>query len=371
MMKAKRHIMHGLSEVAGQGIYSVLGLRHLGLDAEMVVWEPNSFVYPYDKRLGIDKKKKWLLPYYALRLLVFYVYAMFRYNTFHFHYGRSMLLNRDLGFLKLLKKRVVYEFHGSDLRDAHRANQILGRSMFAESPAMEARLKARNRRIFRGVDTLILHDDELIPHLPPEHPDVYVVPLRVDVDSFTPFYPPEETECVRIVHAPSDRSIKGTAFLVEAVERLKKEYPIELVLVEGMPREKAREIYQTADIIVDQLLIGTYGVFAIEGMALGKPVVTYVMDRMREKLPSELPIVSADPETVYEQLKRLVCDGALRNRLGRQGRIYAETYHNYKTNAKMLEKIYDRSIPPVCGREAFAMIRELGAAGSNDRQTKD
>lgn len=368
--KKKRHVMHGLSELAGQGIYSVLGLRNLGLDAEMVVWEPNSFVYPYDKKLGIDKNKKWLLPYYALRILVFYLYAMFRYNTFHFHFGRSMLLNYDLWFLKFLRKRVVYEFHGSDMRNMERAAEICGQKALLEIPDL-ANYEKRNARIFRQIDTVILHDDELIPHLPSQKPDVYVVPLRVDVEKIIPAYPPVETDRIRIVHAPSNRAIKGTSFVIEAVERLKKKYPIDFILVEGMPQAQAQQIYQTADIIVDQLLLGIYSVVSIEGMALGKPVIDYIMDSMKDRYPAELPIVSADPETVYEQLKRLVCDGALRNRLGRQGRIYAETYHNYKTNAKMLEKIYDRSIPPVCGREAFAMIRELGAAGSNDRQTKD
>ena len=44
------------------------------------------------------------------------------------------------------------------------------------------------------------------------------------------------------------------------------------------PRRGACERYRAADIVVDQLNAGWYGLFAIECMALGKPVVTFLHD---------------------------------------------------------------------------------------------
>ena len=41
-------------------------------------------------------------------------------------------------------------------------------------------------------------------------------------------------------------------------------------------RQQARELYARADIVVDQLNAGWYGLFAIESMAYGKPVVTHL-----------------------------------------------------------------------------------------------
>jgi len=38
-------------------------------------------------------------------------------------------------------------------------------------------------------DGIILHDQELIEHLPPTDIPVYIVPLRVSVNDFTPNYP--------------------------------------------------------------------------------------------------------------------------------------------------------------------------------------
>ena len=50
----------------------------------------------------------------------------------------------------------------------------------------------------------------------------------------------------------------------------------ELELVEAKPFWEALQIYGSGDIIVDQLLAGWYGGFAVEAMALGKPVIAYL-----------------------------------------------------------------------------------------------
>ena len=56
-----------MSEVAGQGIYTVRGLRKNGVDAHMAVWSKNPLGYPIDIDLKIDKTKKYMVPLYALK----------------------------------------------------------------------------------------------------------------------------------------------------------------------------------------------------------------------------------------------------------------------------------------------------------------
>ena len=46
--------------------------------------------------------------------------------------------------------------------------------------------------------------------------------------------------------------------------------------IEGVPNAEARLRYAAADVVVDQLRIGWYGMFAIESMALAKPVVVHL-----------------------------------------------------------------------------------------------
>src|SRR5262249_29211436 len=102
-------------------------------------------------------------------------------------------------------------------------------------------------------------------------PEAHVVPPGLDLGSFTP-RPPSDAARPLVVHAPSNRAKKGTAHVIEACAQL----PVELEIVEGLPHDEARERYACADIVVDQLNAGWHGVFALEAMALGKPVVSHL-----------------------------------------------------------------------------------------------
>lgn len=358
-MGKKRRIMHGLTEVAGQNSYSVQGLKQIGENAETVIYCKHPFAYKYDRCLNIDRSKRILLPLNALKMLGFYISSMFKYKTFHFHFGYSTLYGTELWTYKLFRKNLFFEFHGSDLRDQKKACEIMGMP-FDEKDASSPRMHKRNRKICKYADGIVIHDDELIPYLPPIKNNLYVVPLRVDISQFEPCYPKADNSSIRIVHAPSKRAIKGTQFVLDAVEELKKKYDnIELVLVEGKTQKEAFEIYKTADIIIDQLWAGTYGVFAIESMALGKPVITYISDAMKERLPEDLPIVSASTKTIKDAIEMLVNDPELRVEKGRAGRVYAENYHDYRIVANVLKGVYDGTGKPLSGREAFAQVKEL------------
>ena len=358
----KLRVFHGLSEIAGQPYYSVKGLRNLGIKTTHIVWEPSPFHYDYDVSLNIDKNKKNLLlklPIWALKLFYYECKILRENNVFHFHFGRSLLLNYDLWIFHKIHKKVFFEFHGSDLRDYKFAKQ-LNKYMFDEGDdVVRQKLRKRTEKICKYADGIILHDDELIPHLPTKKPGIYVVPLRIDLQRILPVYVEKDRKKIRIVHAPTKRDVKGSDYLFAAFKSLEKKYEIELVIVENKTQEEALRLYKTADIIVDQLRIGTYGVFAVESMAMGKPVITYITEEMRQRLPEELPICSANPDTIKNILEKLIKDEALRYELGIKGRAYVEKYHDYRKNAKMLRDIYRGKINPIQGREAFDYVAKV------------
>jgi glycosyltransferase involved in cell wall biosynthesis len=114
--------------------------------------------------------------------------------------------------------------------------------------------------------------------------------------------------------------------------------------VEGVPHDEARARYARADIVVDQLNAGWHGVFALEAMALGKPVVSHlkadVVERSAEAFGVEVPIVRATADTLADALRPLVEDVALRRRLGAEGRAYVEQVHVIDRVADRLLAIY-------------------------------
>jgi glycosyltransferase involved in cell wall biosynthesis len=145
-----------------------------------------------------------------------------------------------------------------------------------------------------------------------------------------------------VVHAPSNRERKGT----EHVEAACAQLPVDLEVIHGLRHEQAVEIYKRADIVVDQLNAGWYGLFAIEAMALGKPVVTFLHDeavrRTEDAFGVRVPIVSATKETLADRLRPLVASAEDRRRLGAEGRAYVERVHDADHVADRLLDIYAR-----------------------------
>jgi glycosyltransferase involved in cell wall biosynthesis len=156
---------------------------------------------------------------------------------------------------------------------------------------------------------------------------------------------------VVVLHAPNHREIKGTRFLIQACEELKKEgVPIELKLVEKVPNARIKELMAECDIVADQFIVGWYALFAIEGMSMGKPVMTYLRPDLAElytvySYGADCPLVNTHPLHIKDILKRLVGDAPLRSDLGRQGRQYVEKYHSLQGVGLMLDAIYRRVWP--------------------------
>ena len=101
--------------------------------------------------------------------------------------------------------------------------------------------------------------------------------------------------------------------------------------------------------VVDQLRVGWYGMFAIESMALAKPVIVYLDERgaaeTEEAFGVELPLVRADEQSIEDVLAGLVEVRAELPELGRRSREYVERVHAHTAVAQRVLEIYERAIP--------------------------
>jgi glycosyltransferase involved in cell wall biosynthesis len=116
--------------------------------------------------------------------------------------------------------------------------------------------------------------------------------------------------------------------------------------VEGLPHDEAFERYRAADIVVDQLNAGWYGVFAIECMALGKPVVSFLHDeavrRTEDAFGTRVPIIRTTKETLRATLEPLLASPDERRRVGEASRAYVEHVHDLERVADRLLALYAR-----------------------------
>ena len=137
------------------------------------------------------------------------------------------------------------------------------------------------------------------------------------------------------------KNLKGTNFIKDAIEQLSSKYDFEFRYMEKMPRHEALKLMRSADIIIDQLILGHHGFLAVEAMAFGKPVLCYLKPSILKDYPAEIPIVNANPETIYNELEKLIVNSQLRHDIGVRGRAYVEKYHASKILAAEMVSIYN------------------------------
>ena len=152
---------------------------------------------------------------------------------------------------------------------------------------------------------------------------------------------------VTILHTPNHRTLKGTEFIIDAVDCLVEEgLNVRLELLEGAQNSLVRERMHSADIVADQLILTGYALTALEGMASGLPVLTNLGNDSilrvfrRYSFLNECPILSTDPESVLHNLRTLVTNPGLRRQLGEAGRLFVETYHSFAAAQFLFQSIY-------------------------------
>ncbi|MGH9908681.1 MAG: glycosyltransferase [Pyrinomonadaceae bacterium] len=185
----------------------------------------------------------------------------------------------------------------------------------------------------------------LNPELAQFVPDAVFMPYAsVDLASLDPM-PPQTTGPITIVHAPTDPTIKGSRYIIAAVERLKQRHQINFVLVEGMPHAEAMKAYRSADLVIDQVLAGWYGGLAVEVMAMAKPVACYLrhedFDVLPEGMCAQLPLVNITPETIESAIEAFITQRESWPEWGRRSREYVLRWHNPETIARAMKRAYE------------------------------
>ena len=300
-------------------------------------------------------------------LLMFKV--LFKYDVIHYNNGsyispKPIKVTGKFKFLKKIYNKIYAEpLEGIDLRLASLFNKLI----FVTFQGSDARIigfckknytyhfsKEINSLYSEEYDNYILKRVKLFEKYADKifavNPDllntlsskaVFIPYASVDTRNFKPEYKALNSEFT-IVHAPSNRLVKGTQYLVNAVEKLKKEnFNVKLVLIEGLTNKEALSVYKKADIVVDQLLAGWYGAFSVEAMALGKPVIAYIREDDLVHIPKEmkkdLPIINANPDSIYYVIKNiLINEHSKLEEIGKKSRKFAEKWHSPKFVAQLI-----------------------------------
>ncbi|HZT84223.1 MAG TPA: hypothetical protein VE984_02230 [Gaiellaceae bacterium] len=354
--------------------------RELGLDSKTLTFRPSPYGYPIDEVLWDDddgrivcELKRWRLLPRVLR----------DFDVVHFNFGSTIAPQRippdapgakprnlvermyaaaveqlDLWVLARAGKAIFVTFQGQDARQGNvasrlRVNDVAEAAPGRYSPASDAYKRRRIARLDRHAHGIYALNPDLLRVLPARAR--FVPYAHVDVHAWGPPVPCERPPLPVVLHAPTNRATKGTRFLVDAIGRLQAEgIELDFRLVEGLTQAEARALYPSADLVVDQLLVGWYGGLAVEAMALERPVVAYLrgedLDVLPREMRAQIPVIQAEPATIYGVLKELL---TTRHRdlpeLGRRSRAYVSRWHDPRRIAKELVADYEAAVAAVRG----------------------
>ncbi len=150
---------------------------------------------------------------------------------------------------------------------------------------------------------------------------------------------------LKIVHAPTNRIIKGTPEILAAIEEVNKHRKFEFILLEDLPREKVLEAKSTCHIAIDQIgnRGGTgYGINSLETLSMGIPTITDMNCGFDEWLP-ENPFIDANASSLSEKIIELIDNNDFRLKKREQSRKWVEKYHSYKSVFTEMLKLYKKN----------------------------
>jgi hypothetical protein len=254
-------------------------------------------------------------------------------NDVFFLLGGETWLTRRLRRLEFLiyrifRRRVVLSFVGADIRST--AYLARKEKALQNEPARRGEPRRLDcgpvtepwqRRLLRDAahfgDAVLVSTPDLLELLP----DADYLPVTLDVDQIyqrlqeVPVATRRSNEVV-LFHAGHQWHTKGTASILRAMKDVQEEFNGRArIVVPGITprytgyavtREEMFTLMRAADIVVDQVLVGWYGMLSIEALLAGKVAVCYLDERFASHLPDGCPIVSAELGSLRQRLSDLV-----------------------------------------------------------------
>lgn len=339
-------VLHLPHNIASQISISVRALRAAGLDARGLARK----VSPIQDDSGIETVAWFGRPkpvsrlFRGIRWRVKLARAMAWADILHWHWGDTTWRGIDLAIAAGLRKPRLVEFWGDDLRDprvASRDNPFLARMYELHPELANQRSRATQSMFWRRGFQALIPGYELADYLDPAFfSGYYQTRAGLMLEDYAPRFPDPLKLRPLLVHAPSNKSKKGTEALQDVLSQLRRSYEFDFKLVHQMARPEALAVIAEGDIFLDQFTIGAEGLASHEAMALGKPVVCFIKNSLRARYPPSLPIVVADQHGLAAAIAGLLKDGPRRRELGIRGREYMEAFHDARKLALELIDIY-------------------------------
>ncbi|MBM3223727.1 MAG: glycosyltransferase family 4 protein [Candidatus Tectomicrobia bacterium] len=355
-------VLHLHSDVGGNAWHLAKGECLLGLQSKVLTSRTNWMQYPADIELHLENNRSRMGK--LAQLVITFLRYRSAYDIFHFNFG-SALLHYPQMFMNQLdipfypaNSHIFVTYNGCDARQkdltvamnpvapCHNPNCFGGA---CNDGSLDHARRNGIKKMAHYARHLWAKNPDLLNFLPPKKSSF--LPYAVSMSGEPPSFKPG-TGRLKILHAPTDRIIKGTQYLLDALNRLRGSHGdcFELMLVENMIHCDALKLYRAADLVVDQLHIGWYGGFAVEAMLLGKPVIAWIATKDLHYIPAAMArdledgLICASPGTLYEVLATFIENRARLADYAEAGYLYARKWHDPVYVASITKRKYEESL---------------------------
>jgi glycosyltransferase involved in cell wall biosynthesis len=358
-------------------VYHKMALERYGYTAETFVSDVYFITDKFDIRGDKIFSSRYAFmkkPLTYLSYLYLFVMSIFRYKCLYIYFnggplglGTPILWRVEPFLYKLANVKIVVMPYGGDVQDMSRSPHLLFKNAMTHDYPEH---RVRRKRIVSKIDLWTICSDHVISGCEwvyyMYHWDTLMLGhFSIDVDVWKPESDeglqsrPDQSKKIRVLHAPNHRVIKGTQYFMKAVDDLLAEgLEIELVLLEKVSNEEIKRVMASVDIVADQLIIGWYAMFAIEAMAMEKPVLCYLADNLKELytvagliVPDEIPIINCTPLSVKDNMRELVVNHDKLCEIGKRSRKYVLKHHSTQAIGRIFDQI-NRSLGLETSRES-------------------
>lgn len=297
-----------------------------------------------------------LYSYYATMLMI--VWITFRFDILIFKSGLSFSETKwDMRWFKFIGKKIVVSYHGSDSRPAYLHAKPV--NWQGNDEAFFDFLNVQSREQKRQTKLASTYADLVVDSPASAHFQSGRVLLRQAIFNPVPNSIIRqknnrmvEANAFRILHAPSDASLKGTEIIRNVIEELQLlGFNIDYRELVGVSNSEVLRSIGEADLVIDELYSDNYGgIFALEALAAQTPVIVggyahAVLDKFTSPW-MRAPTIYIDPCKLKETLVQYLNDPSLLETYRQEAFDYTQNRFSSMATATRLLRAVKNDAPP-------------------------
>lgn len=287
---------------------------------------------------------------YKICLFPIFLWTIVRFDVFIFGYNSSFFKFLDLPILKLLNKKIIYIYFGSDSRPPYMNGVIIKGKKWSIDKIYKETVKRKKKIkiVEKYADIIINH-----PACGQFHDKNYINWLCIGMPTIiskNTIVSTQDNSKILVVHAPSRPLIKGSIQFEKYIKPYIEKKQIEYVELINKPHKMVLETLQKCDFVLDELYSDSpLGGLSSEAASYKKISIVggYYHNEMKNDIESKYipPTLYCLPEEIENNIHMLINNHHMQTELGSKIYDFIEKNWSHQIVAKKILKLIDGTYP--------------------------